>query len=180
MRVGFLLFCLFPFILRAQRVSFSVGAGLPNLDTRYLPAFDGMSMGGVTRSAVVTGSLMCRVTRRLEAGVTTTYGSVSASYSEPGSVGFSGFSGKLEDWTIMATLQRTFPMGRRVSAYIKTALGAHLWTQSYTEPGASADLPVLAKQVCGGVRLRCLRRAGLFVEAGYGEYVVLGGIFIHV
>lgn len=175
--------CFFPAALHAQRVSLSLGAGFPNLDTRYLPAFDGMSMSGATGSAVVSGSLTCRVTRRLEAGVTTTYGSVSASYSEPGSVGsagFPGFSGKLEGWTIMATLQRTFPMGRRVSAYIKTALGAHLWTQSYTEPGVSADLPVLAKQVCGGVRLRCLRRAGLFVEAGYGEYVVLGGIFIHV
>ena len=84
----------------------------------------------------------------------------------------------------MINLVRYIPVSAAVTPYIRTAIGINSWQQGYTDPNGNKvaviapDLPDLARQFALGVRFRLSQRAGLFVEAGYGRYILNSGLSV--
>lgn len=164
-------------------VNVSVGYGFPDLDRNYLPDFYGYSRGNSSQSGVITGSVNYQFSRRMSIGVMVAHGAVSAPYYDYYS-STPDFTGRLEAWSFMITLVRYIPISATVTPYIRTAIGVNSWQQQYTDPTGNKvavttpDLPDLARQFGLGVRLRLSKRAGLFVEAGYGRYILNSGLSV--
>lgn len=166
-------------------VTVSVGYGFPDLDRKYLPDFYGYSRGSRSQSGVITGSVNYQFSRKMSIGVMVAHGAVSAPYYDYYSSSPSpDYTGRLEAWSCMITLVRYIPISATVTPYIRTAIGFNSWHQAYTDPYGNKvavtvpDLPDLARQFGLGVRFRFSRRAGLFVEAGYGRYIVNSGLSV--
>ncbi|WP_431215122.1 hypothetical protein ACQ86N_10580 [Puia sp. P3] len=164
-------------------VNVSVGYGFPDLDRKYLPDFYGMSRGSRSQSGVITGSVNYQFSRKMSIGAMVAHGAVSASYYDYYSVD-PAFIGRLEAWSFMISLVRYFPISAMAAPYIRTAIGINSWQQEYTDPTGNKvavtapDLPDLARQLALGVRFRLSQRAGLFVEAGYGRYILNSGLSV--
>jgi hypothetical protein len=163
-------------------VNFSVGYGFPNLDKDYLVDFNGSYKGTPTQKGPVTGALDFQFSRYNSIGVMGTYGKVSTPYIDYTSGnGLPAFTGNLENWSIMFNMMSYFPSYQTVSPYIRTAIGINNWKQNYTYPDGSkaaiADNPSsLAYQVSIGTRFNLSPNAGFYIEAGYGKYIVNGGL----
>ncbi|HMI63480.1 MAG TPA: hypothetical protein VK518_21340 [Puia sp.] len=166
-------------------INVSVGYGFPNLDRNYLPDFYGISRGNSSQSGVITGSVNYQFSRKMSLGVMVAHGAVTAPYYAYYSASPSpDFTGRLEAWSFMINLVRYIPISATVTPYIRTAIGFNSWQQEYTDPTgnkmavATPDLPDLARQFALGVRFRLSQRAGLFVEAGYGRYILNSGLSV--
>ncbi|HEY4287925.1 MAG TPA: outer membrane beta-barrel protein [Puia sp.] len=166
-------------------VHVSVGYGFPDLDRNYLPDFYGMNRSGSSQSGVITGSVNYQFSRKMSIGVMVAHGAVSAPYYDYYSTAASpDFTGQLEAWSFMINLVRYIPISARVTPYIRTAIGVNSWQQKYTDVNGNKvavttpDLSDLARQFALGARFRLSPRAGLFVEAGYGRYILNSGLSI--
>ena len=166
-------------------VNVSVGYGFPYLDRNYLPDFYAMSRGNSSQSGVITGSVNYQFSRKMSVGVMVAHGVVSAPYYDYYSTSPSpDFTGRLEAWSFMINLVRYIPISATVTPYIRTAIGINTWRQEYTNLNGTKvvvtvpDLPDLARQFALGVRFRLSQRAGLFVEAGYGKYILSSGLSV--
>ncbi len=163
-------------------VNLSFGYGFPNLDKDYLPEYYHAYMGHPSQKGPVSGAIDYQFSRTMSVGLLVTHGTVSAPYYN--NSGSAAFTGKLDNWSFMLNLVRYMPVNSRVvSPYIRTAIGLNSWTQQYTDAtgakvnGASVtDLPDLAYQAGIGAKFNLSKNAGLFVEAGYGKYIVHGGL----
>jgi hypothetical protein len=118
-------------------------------------------------------------------GVMVAHGAVSAPYYDYYSPSASpDFTGRLEAWSFMITLVRYIPISATVTPYIRTAIGFNSWQQEYTDLNGNKvavtvpDLPDLARQFALGVRFRLSQWAGLYVEAGYGKYILNSGLSV--
>jgi hypothetical protein len=118
-------------------------------------------------------------------GVMVAHGSVSAPYYDYYSVSRSpDFTGRLEAWSFMINLVRYIPISATMTPYIRTAIGVNTWRQEYTDLNGNKmavttpDRPDLARQFALGVRFRLSQRAGLFIEAGYGRYILNSGLSV--
>jgi hypothetical protein len=167
------------------QMNVSVGYGFPDLDRNYLPDFYGISRGNSSQSGVITGSVNYQFSRKMSIGVMVAHGAVSAPYYDYYSASPSpDFTGRLEAWSFMINLVRYIPISTTVTPYIRTAIGINIWQQEYTDPNGdkvaitAPDLPDLAHQFVLGVRFRLSERAGLFVEAGYGRYILNSGLSV--
>ena len=165
----------------------SVGYGFPNVDRQYLPEYYAISQGNISQSGIVTGALNYQFSRRMSIGIMVAHGSVSAPYYDYySSVALPDFSARLETWSFMINLVRYIPVSRRVTPYIKTAIGFNSWKQEYKDANGNkaavtpVDLPDFAHQVALGVKFRLSERAAFFVEGGYGKYIVLGGLSVKI
>jgi len=164
-------------------INVSVGYGFPDLDRNYLPDFYGIGRGNSSQSGVITGSVNYQFSRKMSIGVMVAHGAVSAPYYDYYSASPT-FTGRLEVWSFMINLVRYIPINGMVTPYIKTAIGVNTWQQEYTDPGgnkmavSATDLPDLARQFALGARFRLSQRAGLFVEAGYGKYILNSGLSV--
>lgn len=159
----------------------SIGYGLPNLDKKYLPAYYNAYYSNISRRGPVTASADYRFSRRMSVGFMVTHGTVSASYYDS----FSAqpvFNTKLENWGFMLNLVRYFGAGRKIDPYLHTALGFNAWKQEYTDPAGNklsmpeADLPSFSRQFALGMKYNVSKHAALFIEAGYGKYILQGGL----
>jgi hypothetical protein len=167
------------------QVNVSVGYGFPDLDRNYLPDFYGMSRGYSSQSGVITGAVNYQFSRKMSIGVMAAHGVVSAPYYDYySSSPYPDFTGRLEAWSFMINLVRYIPVSAVVTPYIRTAIGVNTWQQEYTDLNGNKvavttpDLPYLARQFALGARFRLAPRAGLFVEAGYGRYILNSGLSV--
>ncbi|MGI8952303.1 MAG: hypothetical protein ACR2FN_12070 [Chitinophagaceae bacterium] len=166
-------------------VNINLGYGYPNLDKDQLADFDNFYKGSsITQQGPFIGSIDYQFSRTTSIGVMGTYGKVSVPYYDYNSSSMTpAFTGSLENWSIMLNLVNYFPIYSKGAApYIKTAIGLNNWTQqNYLDAqgnkAAIAQMPSqLAYQVALGSKFMLSPRAGLFLEAGYGKYIVSGGL----
>ena len=165
-------------------VNFSLGYGFPNLDKTFLPEYYSVYMGSTSQKGPVTGAVDYQFSRNMSIGLMVTHGTVSAPYfnynttSNPPE-----FTARYDNWSFMVNLVRYLPVNSRtIEPYIRTAIGINAWKQEYTDvngskiPGLNADLPDLAYQAGIGAKFNLAKNAGVFVEAGYGKYILHGGV----
>ena len=160
----------------------NLGYGFPNLDKYALPDFYHADRGNATLTGPFTGTIDYQFTRSMSIGVMVTHGVVKApyyDYSNPGNT--PDFTGRLNNTSVMLDLVRYLPAGPNVTPYFRTAIGANIWQQEYKDASGypvadGGDLPALAYQLSLGVQFHVSKQAGLFVEAGYGKYILNGGL----
>lgn len=164
-------------------VHLSAGYGFPAVDTRYLPEFYGVGRGDAAQSGVVAGAVDYQFSRRMSIGVMVTHAAFSAPYyGYFSSTDLPDLTAHLDNWAFMISLTRYFPVSLRSSLYLRTAIGGNSWQQEYTDASGNkvtvtgVDLPSLAHQLAFGMKFRVTRHAGLFIEGGYGKYIVRAGL----
>jgi len=164
-------------------VNISIGYGFPNIDKKYLPAYYNTYYGTVSQKGPVTGSLDYQFSRRMSIGVLVTHGTIEAPYFDYFS-SLPVFSTKLNNWGFMLNIVRYFPAGRKIVPYLRTAIGLNKWKQEYADPAGNkismpeAEMPDFARQVALGAKFNLSKKAGLFIEAGYGKYIMQGGLAV--
>jgi hypothetical protein len=163
-------------------VNLSFGYGFPNLDKNQLPDFYNFYKGTTTsQTGPITGAVDYRFSRNMSIGVLVSHGNVKVpyySYNDPSSP---ALSGSLDNWAVMLNFMRYISVSDKVSPYIRTAIGINTWQQNYTDSqGNKVNMDgtpdELAYQVGLGANFYLSKNAGLFLEAGYGKYILHGGL----
>lgn len=164
-------------------VDFSIGYGFPNLDKIQLATFFNSSMGNVSQTGPINGAVDYRFSRNMSIGLLGTYGKVSAPYYNYSSAGITpDFTGTLENWSLMLNIMSYIPVqSKNVEPYLRTAIGINNWNQEYVDAAGEKaaqlqDPSQLAYQVSLGTKINLSKGAGLFVEGGYGKYILNGGL----
>ncbi len=164
-------------------VNLSIGYGFPNLDKDQLAQFYDAYKGTVTQQGPVTAALDYQFSRYSSIGVAGTYGKVSVPYFDYNSTSnIPSFTGRIENWSIMFNMVSYMPSSSKyVSPYLRTAIGVNNWKQNYLynngDKAAVLDDPsTLAYQVSIGTRFNLSQNAGFYLEAGYGKYILNGGL----
>lgn len=164
-------------------LNISAGYGFPNLDKDQLAFFTESYKGTVSQTGPVTGAIDYQFSRNMSIGVMGTYGKVSAPYyNYSSSSNVPDFTGKLENWSVMVNLMTYFPTySRSVEPYLRTAIGINNWTQNYIDETGTkvydfANPSQLAYQASLGARFNISKNAGLYIEGGYGKYILNGGL----
>lgn len=162
-------------------VHLAIGYGFPNVDGNSLAGFYNYYRGPLTQTGPVTASLDYRYSRFQSAGIMVTHGNVSANYFDYNNSSAPALNGSLDNWSVMLNLVNYVPAAGRVSPYLRTAIGLNIWKQDYSYANGSKlyDLPEpsqFAYQIGLGANIHLSRSTGLFLEAGYGKYIVHGGL----
>ena len=159
----------------------SVGYGYPNLDKDLLPEFTSYYKGNISQSGPVTLALNYRFMQRMSVGVMVMNGKTSVPYYDYTNSGTQAFTGSLENTAIVLNIMKYVPVNGKISPYVRTAIGLNIWKQNYVDnrgnhinPGVV--LPDLAYQAAFGLKINLSNNAGLFAEAGYGKYILHGGL----
>ena len=164
-------------------VNVSFGYGFPNLDKNELPEFYNLYKGSVTsQTGPITGAIDYRFSRNMSLGVLVTHGKLSVPYYDYNDASTPQLTGSLDNWSVMLNFMRYIPVNNeKVTPYIRTAIGINTWKQNYTDAqgskinmdGAPSEL---AYQVGLGANFYLSKNAGLFLEGGYGKYILHGGL----
>lgn len=161
-------------------VNLSVGYGFPNVDKDQLVSFSNFYKGNYSQTGPLTGIVDYRFSRSMSIGVMVTHGRVDVPYYDY--TGTQALKGSMDNWAFMLNLVRYIPLpNTKVSPYMRTAIGINSWKQDYTETSGiklnNIEKPSdLAYQVGLGALFSLSKNAGLFVEAGYGKYILHGGL----
>jgi hypothetical protein len=160
-------------------VNLSFGYGFPNVDQYRMAEFYNAYKGNASQTGPFMAALDYQFSRFMSIGVMATYGKVNAPYYYYDNN--DRFTGKLENTALMLNLVNYIPAGRAVSPYFRAAAGVNVWQQDYRdEHGLPLDYIIkpsaFAYQVSFGAKFNMSERAGLFVEAGYGKYILNGGL----
>jgi hypothetical protein len=164
-------------------VNLSFGYGLPNLDKNELLDFYDFSRGTIRQTGPLFGAIDYQFRRTSSIGVIVSYGKVSAPYYDIFSPSPEppAFTGQLKNWTVMLNFVRYMPLKAKINPYIRTAIGVNVWDQAYLDDHGNkvvvADDPAaLAYQAALGIKFKLSKQSGIFLEAGYGKYIVSGGL----
>lgn len=167
-------------------VNISVGYGFPNLDKNELPAFNNLYLGTTTsQMGPITGAIDYRFSRNMGLGIMVTHGSISAPYYNYGDPSTPALKGTLNNWSVMLDFKHYIPASDKITPYIRTAIGINSWQQNYTDgqgnkismDGSPSEL---AYQIGLGANFYLYKNTGLFLEAGYGKYILQGGLTIRL
>jgi len=162
-------------------LTINLGYGFPNLDKNYLGAFTNANIGNYSQTGPISGSIDYQFSPYTSIGLMGTYGKVSAPYYDAYN-NTQAFTGSLENVSVMLNLINYFPTyNRNVSPYLRTAIGVNSWSQNYTDNDGNkmTDVPLptaFAYQVSLGVKFHLSNNTGLFIEGGYGKYILAGGL----
>ncbi len=162
-------------------LNIAVGYGFPNLDKNYLGAFTNANVGNYNQTGPISGSVDYQFSPYTSIGIMGTYGKVSAPYYDA-FTNTQAFTGSLDNVSVMLNLVNYFPTyNNKVSPYVRTAIGVNNWSQNYTTSngGKITDVPQpneFAYQVSLGVKFHLSNNTSLFMEAGYGKYILAGGL----
>lgn len=163
-------------------VNFSAGYGFPNLDKNEFAQFSDVYIGNsITEKGPFTGAVDYQFSRTTSIGVMGTYGKVTAPYYNY-SDNSAAFTGTLENWSVMLNMVNYFPTrDSKVEPYLRTAAGINNWKQDYLDAtgnkaAVAEDPSQFAYQVSLGTRINLSKGAGFYLEAGYGKYIVSGGL----
>ena len=163
-------------------VNVSFGYGFPNLDKNELPEFYNFYKGNATQqSGPVTGAIDYRFSRSMSIGVLISRGKVSVPYYDYNGTSSPAFTGSLENWSVMVNFMRYIPATEKITPYIRTAIGLNTWLQNYTDGQGNkinmdSSPSQLAYQAGLGADFYLSKNAGLFLKAGYGKYILHGGL----
>ena len=163
-------------------VHLSFGYGFPNLDRTLLPSFYNYYRGSVTQTGPVTGAIDVQYTKTASIGLMVTHGQVSSPYYDYNNPsGPPVMSGTLDNWSVMVNFMRYMPVSPKFSPYFRTAIGLNIWNEHYTDAsgnqlGFTTDPSQLAYQIGFGAKWHFTKSTGLFMEAGYGKYILHGGL----
>ena len=163
-------------------IHFSLGYGYPNLDGNQLAGFYNYYKGPLTQTGPITGAIDYQYSQNASIGVMVTHGQVNASYfdyNNPG--GPPVMNGSLDNWSVMLNMMNYMPTSGIVVPYFRTAVGINIWNQNYTDGagnklGLMSDPNQFAYQVGLGANIKLSKNTGLFMEAGYGKYILHGGL----
>jgi len=161
-------------------INISLGYGFPNLDknqfasTYYYP-------GTASQTGPLIGSIDYQFNRAMAIGLLITNGTVNAPY-----FAYSGsspsFTGSLNNTAVMLDFVRYIPVtGKVVIPFIRTAIGINIWNENYTDPSGNkinftSNPSDLAYQISLGANFFIAKKTGLFIEAGYGKYILNAGL----
>jgi len=164
-------------------VNISIGYGFPNLDRYALVDFYNSYRGNISQTGPISGAIDYQFSRYMSIGVMGTYGKVTAPYYYYNSSGNTpAFTGSAENYSIMLDLINYFPTyNRGVSPYLRTAIGVNNWNQNYEDASGNKvaqpeDPGIFAYQASLGARFNLSQNAGFYLEAGYGKYILAGGM----
>ncbi len=166
-------------------VNLSLGYGFPNGDKNYLPSYYNEYNSGTMQSGPFTGAIDYRFSRNMSLGILVTHGMLKAPYYNYGSFsGIPDFNFKTDNWAFMLNMLHYIPVqgAKNIMPYTRIAVGFNVWTQNYTDASGNkismppADLPDLAYQLSLGAQIKMSKNAGFFLEAGYGKYILNGGL----
>lgn len=165
-------------------VNISVGYSYPNLDYTHFASFYNLYKGNVTnQTGPFTGAIDYQFSRYMSIGVLGTYGKVSQPYfAMDNNTNIPDLTGSYENWSLMLNVVSYFPTRTKaVSPYLRTAVGVNNWKQDYTDVSGAKTVGIpepstLAYQASLGAKFNLSPRAGIFMEAGYGKYIVNGGL----
>ena len=164
-------------------LNISLGYGFPDLDKNqfagsynYYPA-----TVAATQSGPFIGSIDYQLNRTFAIGLLITHGTVTAPYYAY-STSSPSFTGSLENSAIMLDFVRYIPVpGKTVAPYIRTAIGINIWNENYIDAGGNkinytSNPTDFAYQMSLGANFYIAKKAGLFIEAVYGKYILNGGL----
>ena len=165
-------------------VNISFGYSYPNLDYTHFANFYNMYKGNVSnQTGPFTGAIDYQFSRYMSIGVLGTYGKVTQPYYDmDNTTGVPDLTGNYENWSLMLNVVSYFPTHTRaVSPYLRTAVGVNHWIQDYADATGAKTMGIpepstLAYQASLGAKFNLSPRAGIFMEAGYGKYIVNGGL----
>lgn len=159
----------------------SFGYGFPNLDKNNMLDFGNYYAGTASQTGPFMASADYQFSRTTSIGIMATYGKLNLPYYFRNDVAPT-FTGKLENTALMLNLVNYIPGSKTVSPYLRTAIGINIPHSSYLDDNTNAvvarsnDNNTVAYQASLGVKINFTPRAGLFAEAGYGKYIVAGGL----
>jgi hypothetical protein len=164
-------------------INLSFGYGFPNLDKDQLPDFYNLYKGSTTsQTGPITGAIDYRFSRNMSIGALVTHGNVSVPYYNYNDPSAPVFKGSLDNWSVMLNFMRYIQTAGKISPYLRTAVGINTWQQKYTDAAGNkvnmdtGEPSQLAYQVGLGADYYLSKNAGLFLEAGYGKYILHGGL----
>jgi hypothetical protein len=164
-------------------VDISAGYGFPNGDKDYIPTYYNAYNGSVSQTGPFAGSIDYHFQRNMSIGVLVTHGMLKAPYYAYGNTsGVPDFNFNASSWAVMLDILHYIGATKNVTPYTRVALGFNIWDQNYTDAAGdkvsmpSADLPDFAYQLSLGAKFRLSKNSSLFLEAGYGKYIVNGGL----
>jgi hypothetical protein len=163
-------------------VNLSFGYGFPNLDRTLLPDFYNYSRGSVTQTGPITGAIDVQYSRTASIGLMVTHGQVSSPYYDYNNLsGPPSMNGTLDNWSVMLNFIRYMPVSPSFTTYLRTAIGINIWNETYTDASGNklpltTDPSQLAYQIGLGAKWNFTKSTGLFMEAGYGKYILHGGL----
>jgi opacity protein-like surface antigen len=159
----------------------SIGYGFPNLDKNLLNDFYGYYPGSTTQTGPIIASVDYHFAPRMAIGVMVNYGKVSRPYYDYSS-GEQNFTGSLTNTAVLLNFTRYMgSTSSTVVPYTRTAIGFNTGEAKYVNNDGSKaantdDGTTLAYQLGLGVQINATKNGGFFVEAGYGKYIVAGGV----
>ena len=169
-------------------VNISVGYGFPNLDKYLLPDLTShhVNIGDYEQTGIIHAALDYQFGRFTSIGVMGFYGKTSAPYYNFGALPNDPptYNASLESWSVMINMVNYFaPVDMaKVNAYIRTAVGVNVWNQRITDPSGvkqnnlATNPTEFAYQASLGADFNLSPRAAIFLEAGYGKYILTGGL----
>jgi len=159
----------------------SIGYGFPNLDASQLPDnnyINNYNKGLSSSSGPITGAIDYRFSRNTSIGVMTTYGKVSAPYTNSNNINVG--TGSIETWSALLNLMNYAPLSNTATMYFRVAFGANINSTTTFKDVSGETLLIspanFAYQVGLGVKLDIAKNTALFAEAGYGKYILHGGL----
>jgi len=164
-------------------VNISIGYGFPNLDQLELPEFYRTYKGNITQTGPFNGSLDYQFSRGMSIGVMASHGTVSVPYYNYGNPYTPAVTGSLDNWAVMLNFMRYMPVSAKVTPYLRAAIGINTWKQNYTDSSGykvnyNYTPSQLAYQVGIGSKFYLSNNTGIFLEAGYGKYILNGGLTV--
>jgi len=153
-------------------VYLSVGYGFPNLDANEFPDYYGLYKGSVSQTGPVTASIDYRYSRYSSIGILATYGKVSVPYTNYNNV-YQG-SSSLENWSVMANFMQYSPLSNTATLYFREAIGVNIGNATSTI--SPIEPSTLAYQLGVGAKFDISKNTAFFAEAGYGKYILHGGL----
>ena len=171
-------------------VNIAVGFGYPNLDKYQLPDMTnigvGYNKGNYQKTGTYFANLDYQFSRFTSIGLMGSYGTTSVPYYAIGAAPTDApiYNGSLTSWSIMANMINYFePVDQaKVNGYLRFAAGVNVWDQKITNANTGvnrndiSDPSEFAYQISLGADFNLSPRAALFVEAGYGKYILAGGL----
>jgi len=162
-------------------LNISIGYGFPNLDMNFLPDYYHYYKGNPRYSGPINAAIDYQFSRNASIGLLVTNGHTKVNYFDYNNSNDVAMTGSLDSWSFMLNLIRYMPVNKTISPYIRTAIGISSYNQDFTDASGDKITPpplpsALAYQAGIGVRFYVNEKAGFFAEAGYGKYIVNGGL----
>ena len=163
-------------------VDVSLGYSYPNLDKQELNNSN-YYLGNISQTNYVNASVNYHYNRTSSVGILVTHCKANTSYYSDIYQTSLVANTSLESWAILLNFKRYMPMDSKVvTPYLRTAIGVNIWTQNNTDDSGN-KIPTnllnpsdIAYQISLGVDVNITKNVALFAEAGYGKYIVNGGL----